>query len=103
MSEYHAIQGHHQLYLRPTEDVTVLPAFHNDEQDAFTAVVSKDGCPGYCITHRDGQVTYIYLNASSSDGEGGSPCVFLYIGTEFDPCQDGAAHFYDIDPEEYHS
>jgi hypothetical protein len=83
----------------PHGGVTVLPAFYNEEGDAFTAIVTPGGCPGYCITHRTGEVNYVYLNASGSD-EDGRACVFLYIGPNGDPSSDGAAHFYDISPTE---
>lgn len=57
-----------------------------------------DGTAAGLRATNDGRVVYIYLNPSSSD-EGSdrpTPTVFLYVGEEGDPAQDGADTHYEL-------
>ena len=48
----------------------------------------------------DGKVQYIFLNPSIDEDPTSTPDVFLYIGPNGDPAQDGAAHYYDMTMED---
>lgn len=51
---------------------------------------------GYSCENSNGDVTYIYLNASQ-DSDGGKPNVFVYEGPHGDPALDTPSHHYDIE------
>lgn len=71
-----------------------------DNEPVVTATVTykpwTDGyAVGYKVTrHADGEVSYIYFNPSFDDESISHPDVFVYIGTEGDPQQDEAVHYY---------
>lgn len=65
----------------------------------YVPVIGHEGQVGYrCEWLNTGEITYIYMLAS-----GGGTCdehrpnVFVYEGREFEPWNDGALHFYDLE------
>lgn len=62
---------------------------------------AEKGIVGVRAEHPSGLVEYVYFCPSTGvaggpDGEIPSGTVFVYIGAEADPAQDGAVHFYDL-------
>lgn len=82
--------------MEPTHLQVVAPAVVDHSTDVTYTPFARDGMAGLTCS-KPGRISeHLYMNPSLGSDDG-MPTVFVYLGTEGDPAQDGAVHHYDLD------
>lgn len=81
---------------------SALEVTDHDAGVRYIPVIGHEGQVGYrCEWLATGEVTYIYLNASGGGDDAEHRAnVFVHEGSTFEPWNDGALHFYDLEEPE---